>query len=267
MKTRWRLLVAVLSMATSNAAGASWQEELTSPRPGAAPPLRALRAHYKFGWTAFTAAEASFNFAKSKGGLTCLTVTAKTIGFPRTLWRMDARHTALMQTATLRPVSVRHLETNDDVTQSTRLDFDATGVSRLRDTVPPAAKRAKTKRFNFPGLFDLHSSLHFVRSQRLAAGDVVKLLVYPTATPYLAHVSVVGRPKMNIGGRSYDAIKLDLKLWEVDADDLKLKAHQSFQRASIWISDDADRLLLKIEGEVFVGSVWAELQSVEYPSR
>jgi hypothetical protein len=32
----------------------------------------------------------------------------------------------------------------------------------------------------------------------------------------------------------------------------------------VWLSDDADRILLRAEAEVFVGTVFAELQSVQF---
>jgi hypothetical protein len=44
-----------------------------------------------------------------------------------------------------------------------------------------------------------------------------------------------------------------------------LEPHKKFKRASVWISDDADRLLLRIEASIFVGKVFAELQSVQFP--
>ena len=260
MKT-WLLTLVCTAVALS--AGADWREDLGSAQAGAFPLLRPLRAHYKFGWTAFTAAEADFDFARTKGGLMRLGVNAKTTGMVRSLWRMDAQHFALMQPATLRPVSVRQAETYDDQTRRTKLDFGADGVTRLRETTPPGENPAKPKRFEFPNLFDLHSALQFVRSQRLATGDVFRLVVYPTTDPFLAQVSVGARGKVKAGRKPYNAIPLDLKLWKIDGD-LGLVPYDKFKRATVWLSDDANRLLLKLEGEIFVGTVWAELESVEF---
>jgi len=44
----------------------------------------------------------------------------------------------------------------------------------------------------------------------------------------------------------------------------ELEPHRKFKRATIWISDDNDRMLLRIEGQIFVGTVTAELQSVTF---
>jgi len=45
---------------------------------------------------------------------------------------------------------------------------------------------------------------------------------------------------------------------------LELEPYRKFRRATIWVSDDAERILLRIEAQVFVGTVFAELQSVRF---
>jgi hypothetical protein len=62
---------------------------------------------------------------------------------------------------------------------------------------------------------------------------------------------------------TYNAIKLDLQLKRIGKN-LELEPHRKFRRATIWVSDDAERLILRIEAQVFVGTVFAELQSVRF---
>ena len=64
---------------------------------------------------------------------------------------------------------------------------------------------------------------------------------------------------------TYNAIKLDLQLKRINKH-LELEPHRKFRRATIWVSDDADRLLLRIEAQIFVGTVFAELQSAHFDS-
>ncbi len=190
-------------------------------------------------------------------------VTTKTIGFVRTLWRLDAHHIALMQPGTLRPVSVRQTETYHDKTVKTKLDFTEEGVTKLREVEPDEGKPVKQKHFDYADLFDLNSALHWVRSQRLQNGDALKFVVYPASTPYLAEIDVLGRQKLNVAGKSWPAVKMELKLWHI-TDELALEPHTKFKKAYIWTSDDANRVLLKVEGEIFVGSVWAELDKIDF---
>ena len=105
--------------------------------------------------------------------------------------------------------------------------------------------------------------LLFVRSQPLRPDDVYRIVVYPAKAPYLATVRVTGTERIKVAGQEYPAIKLELELQRVTKN-LQLEAHKKFKQATAWISDDRDRLLLKIKSEVFVGSVWAELESVKF---
>lgn len=255
-------MVAVLTGAAAHAG--DWQGTLSSPQPGKFPPPAPLHAHYKFGWTSFTAAEGNVDFGKTKSGELRLDVDVKTIGFVRTLWRLDARHAAVAQGSLLRPVTVRQVEAYANETLTTTVDFDSDGVTRLRETKPADPQPAKPKHFKFAGVFDLHTALLWVRSQRLNQGDVYRLVVYPTTAPYLAEVSVGGREKLKVAGDAYKAVRLELKLRRIDAKTLELAPHKKFKRAIAWLSDDDRRLFLKAEANIFVGAVWMELDRVEF---
>jgi hypothetical protein len=43
-----------------------------------------------------------------------------------------------------------------------------------------------------------------------------------------------------------------------------LEPHRKFRRATVWISDDANRIPLRIEAQIFVGTVFAELQAMRF---
>jgi hypothetical protein len=45
---------------------------------------------------------------------------------------------------------------------------------------------------------------------------------------------------------------------------LELEPHRKFRRATIWISDDQDRIPLRIDAQIFVGTVFAELYAVHF---
>ena len=70
---------------------------------------------------------------------------------------------------------------------------------------------------------------------------------------------------VKVGAGNYKAIRLDLQLSKVNKQ-RELEPHKKFSQASVWISDDADRLLLRVEARVFVGTVFADLQSVQFMS-
>lgn len=240
-----------------------WQRTLTPLKAGGFPPLRAQKATYKFGWGTISAATADFDFSKMKGGPLKLAVTAKTTGFARSLWRMDLQQTALADAATLSPISLQQTETYKNKTLLAKVNFAPEQVLRWHDSKPPGATPAKWRTFKCPDVFDIHSALLLLRSQRLQAGDIYRLVVYPARDAYLTEIEVVGREKERVGGKEFGAIKCALRLQGITKK-LALEPHKKFKRAFIWVSDDRDRLLLKVQAEVFVGSVWTELESVKF---
>ena len=103
----------------------------------------------------------------------------------------------------------------------------------------------------------------YLRSQPLKNGDVYRLVVYPANNAYLATTTVISRDRISVQAGAYKAIKIDLQLKRIGKH-LELEPHRKFRRATIWVSDDADRILLRIEAQIFVGTVWAELQSLQF---
>ena len=43
-----------------------------------------------------------------------------------------------------------------------------------------------------------------------------------------------------------------------------LEPHKKFQNGTIWLSDDADRIPLRIEVNIFVGYIFAELDWIKF---
>lgn len=241
-------------------AQADWQDSLTTT-PGTFAPLRPLKAHYRFGWTAFSAAEADFELTKTKG-VSRLAVTTKSIGVVRGMWKMDSQAVSTMNSETMRPISLNQTEVYRSESEKTKVDYTDTAVARLRES-KPVHGTPRVKTFEYPHVEDLQSAFHLLRSQRLAIGDVYNVVVYPSVDPYLAQVEVQGRPQLKVAGTKRATIKLNLQLWRISKA-LTLDPHGKFKRAAIYLSDDADRMLLRVEGELTVGSVWCELDKLEF---
>jgi hypothetical protein len=148
----------------------------------------------------------------------------------------------------------------------TVVDFSADGPVQTKTEDSPEPVPSAARRFHFSEVHDLNSAVLFIRSQALAQGDSVKLCVYPGGAPYLATVTVTGREPLKVAGREWAAIKCDLQLSRIE-DDFTLTPHKKFKKATVWMSDDANRLLLKISADVQVGSVWAEMRSVDFPAK
>jgi hypothetical protein len=261
--TRQSVAILLLLASGLTSFAANWQATLTKDPPGNFQELRPLRAAYRFGWSGFTAATGEVHFTKSSEGRFQLEGTGRTIGFVRALWKLDVNYHALANAETLRPVETQQTESYRSKETRTHLTFTNNGVIRARTEGQGGSGGTKTREFSFPNLFDLHSALLYLRSQPLRDRSVYRVVVYPATSAYLATITVVGREKVSVRAGSYNAIKVDLQLNRIGKK-LDLQPHRKFRRATIWVSDDSDRILLRIEAQVFVGTVFAELQSVRF---
>lgn len=241
---------------------APWESTLTKDPPGHFPELRPVHATYHFGWSGITAATGEVQFSKTGDKRFQLEATGRTIGLVRALWKMDANYRGLVDGDTLRPIESKQTEIYRKKKLVTDLAFTNSGVTRVR-TEGSGAGTTTTRSFNFPGLFDLHSALLYLRSQPLNDHSAYRIVVYPTTSAYLTTVTVLGRERVTVRAGAYNTIKIDLQLKRLGKK-LELEPHRKFRRATIWISDDENRIPLRIEAQIFVGTVFAELQSVHF---
>jgi len=242
---------------------ANWQATLSKDPPGNFPVLRPLHASYRFGWSGFTAATGEVRFARPSEDRVQFDGTGRTIGLVRALWKLDVNHRAVANAETLHPIDTQQTESYQSKKIVTNLTFTNSGVARSRTEGEGGAAGTKTRQFSFPNLFDLHTAALYLRSQPLRDRSVYRIVVYPATNAYLGTVTVVGREKISVRAGTYNAIKLDLQLKRINKR-FELEPHRKFRRATIWVSDDPERLLLRVEAQVFVGTVFAELQSVHF---
>ena len=264
MKDRHLLLLAatlLFGFSITTFAAPSWEATLTKDPPGNFPELRPVRTAYHFGWSGITAGTGDIHFNKNDKRFE-LDAAGKTTGFVRALWRLDASYHGVVDAETLHPTESKQTEIYRKKKLITDLSFTNSGVQRTR-TEGSGAGKTSTVPFNFPGLFDLHSAWLYLRSQPLTDHSVYRIAVYPATSAYLTTVTVLGREHVSVRAGSYNAIKVDLQLKRVGKK-FELEPHRKFRRATIWISDDENRIPLRIEAQIFVGTVFAELQSAQF---
>lgn len=266
MKPGVRSLVFVISFAIlfpSGAFSAAWEATVTATAPPSFPGPRAMHAKYGFGWSGFPGANADVRLTKPSEDRFQLDGTIQTTGLVRALWKFDGNHTSRVNSNTLRPVEMKQVEMVRSKKIVTNLSFDSKGVTSKETETPGNDVGTKTRRFDCPNVFDLYSALLYLKSQPLQDRNVQRVVVYPATSAYLVTVTVLGRERFTGPSGTYNAIKLDLQLSKIGKN-RQLEPHRKFRRATVWLSDDSDRLLLRIHAQIFVGTVFAELQSVEF---
>jgi hypothetical protein len=259
----FRIVFLSLVIATIGpAATPSWESTLTKDPPGNFSELRPVHTTYHFGWSGFTAGTGEIHFNKTTDKRFQLEAAGRTIGLVRAWWKLDATYRGLVDVETLRPIESKQTETYRKKKLVTDLSFTNSGVTRAR-TEDPGAGTKTMRPFNFPGLFDLHSALLYLRSQPLNDHSVYRIVVYPATSAYLTTVTVLSHERVSVRAGTYNTIKIDLQLKRLGKK-LQLEPHRKFRRATIWISDDENRIPLRIEAQIFVGTVFAELQAVRF---
>jgi len=238
-----------------------WAATLTHDARGNFPDLRPGHATYVYGWSGITAATSEVSFRHGEQQTLVLEAKGRTLGLARILWRFDLSYRSVVNAQTLRPLETHQVETARGKRIETNLKFSNEGVDSRRLEGNPATSTVKY--FALENLYDLQSVFLYLRSQPLRDHSVYRMAVYPANSAYVATVTVLAREHLRVRSGNYNAIKMDLNLQRVNKKN-ELEPHRKFKRATIWLSDDNDRVILRIESQIFVGTVTAELQSIRF---
>ena len=236
--------------------------------PGTFPPLPACRLTYAFGWSdLIDAATATVDYQPGTNDLR-VKVTGQTVGLARLLWRMDARHDAIIDPNQLRGRWMEQYEVYRNRNIETRVAFNGVdGVQRFRRVNPDPKLTAKWKRIRIEEPFDILGGVLFVRSQPLNDGDHLKVIGFPGDSAYQIELNVVSREKLQIMEREIPAIRIDLNIQKIEFKKNRpvgLAPYQRFRSGTVWISDDDHRIPLRAEVSVFIGSVTGQLISADF---
>src|SRR6516162_1263123 len=258
-------LIAFLLLAGAFPANAdesvAWVKSLTPNKgPGDFAPPPPMHLAYRFGWDGIQAATADVRVTSPAKNTLQIVAKGGTSGLPRILYKLDVYHQATENASTLRPIHFVQEETYRSETVKTSVDFEPTQVIGIREKIP-SNQLPKPNTFRFSPVFDMATALLWVRSQPLQNGDTESIVVWASNAPYLATVKVIGRDTLRIAGRDERAIKLELHIKKIDKT-MQLTEHKLFKSGRGWLSDDDKRLPLRIEANIFIGYVFAELESV-----
>ena len=158
----------------------------------------------------------------------------------------------------LTPWYFRAVETDakETVTTTTRYHADRVESDESAQKFRTGKTTHKSVEFKFNAVHDIFSAMLFVRSQPLKTGEHITLVVLPFDTPYLLHVQSNGS---EIHG-GHNAINLSVSMQKIDRTTLELLPYKKLKRsATLWLSDDADRIPIEIRAAVFIGDVRATL--------
>ncbi|MES2440106.1 MAG: DUF3108 domain-containing protein [Verrucomicrobiota bacterium] len=261
------LLIFLLSLPLLHAAPA-WQGELTSPAPGAFSKLVPSVLELQVSWNGtIDAGRIRMEFAPpdiKKAGIYVVRSSASSLGAAAVLFPYKTNFWSEISSSSLQPrfFHAVEIDNRETVTTTVRHFPDRVESQAIAKQTKSGSSKQTDRTFKFSPVFDIFSAMLHVRSQKLDAGDRITLALHPFETPYLLRVKVEGREIHN--GRN--TIRLTLGMRKIDRKTLELLPYKKLkQDATLWLSDDADRIPIEFRASAFIGDVRATLVSHRKP--
>ncbi len=244
---------------------ADWKSSLTPDTAGPFPSIRPFDAEFRIGWTDIEAGRARVKISAEGPETLRLAASGATTGLARMLWQLDASLDSTTTRNGFRGVYSLQKENYAGRSIITQIVSRPDGIWRLRENIPPGENPARWKQIKISPLRDLFSGMLFIRSQSLHPGDSVSTIIFPGDSPFFVEMKSLGTESITVAGATREAIKLDLRLHRINLKmDARLEPHGKFRNGTVWLSNDADRIPLRAELNLFIGYVFAELDSVVF---
>ncbi len=241
----------------------SWESSIPPFKPGPHSALKPTKLSYTLSWNgAINAGKLNFDFGKPDKRYPSMFVSqayGNSIGPAALLFPYKYTITSFNHKGSYKPaVSIAYENDNEDTTTTTNR-YKSSGVEHREEKTDLASKKKKVKshHFKFKNSHDAVSAMLYIRGQSLKNGDKLNICIHPFASPYYANITVLGREIH----RGKNCIKLDVKLRKIDLKSNTLKTYKKLKSATLWLTDDKDRIPLELRTKVFIGDVRAVLTS------
>ena len=250
-------------------AAPAWQAELTAATPGGLAKPTPLVLDDQLSWNGMIdSGTTRIEFAPpdvKKAGTYVVRSSSKSLGAAAVLFPYQNSFWSELDPATLRPKFFQAVEADNTETVTTTVRHDAAGAESHEVTKPTkkgATPKTVDRKFPFSPTYDIFSAMLQVRSQKLDTGDKLVMVLHPFDNPYLLRVNVLGREVHN----GQNTIKVTVGMRKIDRTTLELKAYKKLKSdATMWLSDDTDRVPVELRAAAFIGDVRATLVSRRKP--
>ena len=254
--------IAGITATLAAAADPTWQKDLSSPDPGPFPPISPSVLEYRISWKGMLdAGHLQMDFAPvdaKKPGRYVIRSSAASRGAAVALFPFQSHYWSELDPPSLRPRFFHAVETDrkETVTTTTRHLEDRVTCTESTKQLKTSVTNTSTPVFKFQPTFDIFSAMLHVRSQKLDNGDRITLVVHPFDNPYLLHIKVVHR-ELHLDRKT---IRLSVGMRKIDRNTRELRPYKKLKGdATLWLSDDSDRIPVEFRAEVFIGDVRATL--------
>lgn len=246
------------------AAAPAWQATVIPPGPGAFAKLAPCALDYRVSWKGLLdAGSLRFEFgnpANAKSGAYVVTSAATSMGAAAALYSYKHWFWSELDPSSLQPKLFHTTEDLDDkrVTHSVRYSPKNVHCDQTTHVISSGKDYSRGFDFAYGPVNDPFSAMLAIRGQKLADGDTLALVVQPGENPYLVNLTVNGHEVHE--GRK--AIRLTMIMRKIDPASFQLLPYKKLKKATLWLSDDDDRIPLEVRAGVFIGDVRVTLSGV-----
>ena len=242
---------------TTASADTSWMNKIKPFKNGTHPKLKPTKLEYELSWKGTVkAGTMTFDFNKKDNrykGLDISQAYGRSMNLAYAVFPYHISMTSFAQETSHKPLIFVADEKDKREKIKTTNTFKPNGV--IHASTEDKFIKKKTEKhnhlFKFANTHDPISAIQYIRRQSLKNGEKIHLCLHPFKSPMFSEITVLGRETHN--GRT--CIKLDVKLQKIDKNTMHLKTYKKLKKATLWISDDADRVLVELRSQVFIGDV------------
>lgn len=264
---RFRLLI-LIALAAGHLAAADppWKKQLTPATPGPFTPLPAGAIDFQVSWKGLIdAGKLRMEWAPpeaNKPGTYVVRSSAQSTGLAAALFPYQNNFWAELDPASLKPRLFHAVETDarEIKTTTSRFFDDHAEYKESAKSLSDGKISDKNIEFKFSPVFEIFSAMLMVRSQKLADGDQIFLVMQPFDATHLLHVTVKGHEVHH----DRKTIRLSVAMDRISRKTLDLKPYKKLRGdATLWLSDDAERIPVELRAAVFIGDVRATLTNYQ----
>ena len=216
---------------------------------------------YQVSWQGIPVGSASIRIGTTyRDGKKMLDVeaTARSGKVVNLLYELRHRSESVFSARELKPVEFLSQQTENSKFTNIEINFSPDGSIHAKTTNGNLNSQGKSEEVSFKSenaTFDPISAAFLARSLPVDPAEDRSFDVFNGRHRYLISFHVVGREKITVAGKEYDAFKIKplvKKLTDTEGE-------KRLRKVYLWVSTDGSREILKLEGEVFIGSVSAKL--------
>jgi hypothetical protein len=245
----WRAALAVLLLAPLARAPAADATLAAQPR----------RLEYRIAWNGIPAAGASVAITPGEvGGRESVVVQAKarTNAFVDLFWTFRGTVRATFLADGLTPRQFVYDRKMNGTPYRTAVDFDPHGARSIYSKGP----RQRELQIVDAGVVDPITAIFRARLSGAKPGDTLRYDVWTGEARYRVELAVSGPEEIRVPAGRFMALRVVPVVWKIDS---QPERDTRLRQATIWVSDDPARTLLRIRSDVFIGAVTLDLEKVE----